>query len=89
MPRCSASAGICSSLFVAPRALNDPVACRHSSFRERSAGVGGTASAVASNSGVRRTCGAMRACAALMSSSVIISGAPVGLPDAYISTGVP
>src|SRR5579872_4083590 len=72
MPFDNASAGMLSSLFVSPRALNEPVACKFSSFRLRSAGVIGSASAVTSRTGVRRTKGAMRSAAASMSVRVIV-----------------
>src|SRR5512139_1093948 len=78
MPRCTSSAVSDRSLFVAPRALNEPVAWRHSSLsRSSPSGYGLSLRTRALTRGVLRTCGAMRAAAIRTSSTVIMMQSPV------------
>ena len=64
MPRASSSLRVVSSLFVAPRALNDPDAWRCSSFRNSRTSAGCARRLVASMTGLSRIDGAIRSCAA-------------------------
>lgn len=54
IPLASSARGVVMSLFIAPRALNDPVGWRHSSLSHKSASVAGAAHCSARNRGVRR-----------------------------------
>src|SRR6185437_4306830 len=57
------------SLLIAPRALNEPVTCRHSSLKLTGPSPSARFAGLAAMSGVRRTLPAMRVAAARTSSS--------------------
>src|SRR6185369_5137682 len=66
-PRARSLAGICAMALDAPRILNEPIGCRHSSLRKIFSGASGTPRG---SSGVRMAVPAIRPRAAMISASV-------------------